>query len=593
MSLSHLRLQAVLLALWQLGCAAARVECPAGEPGCACEAEARCNEGLRCSGGRCREADASDGSGGTAHFVEDDWPLPDEYDEYDEYDDGEPKAPCGDGIIIFPEQCDPAALSIPGCNTCQLTAGYMCTGEPSVCRETVCGDGVIEGTETCDDSNTVPFDGCDMSCRVEPDCNTKSGQGCTGSCGDGLAVAPETCDDGNRVPGDGCSEACQMEPGYRCVPRSNVEQSRNLDVMYRDFNAGAPSDFLAPETESEAAPCRGLVRGIAAPTLDSTGRPVFASAAAEACVSATGFAEWFSDSAHSSALPGTLVIFEDGYGYSSRFTPEGGFFTAADPEGGYQDVRGTPLFFPLDATLGALTPSEQYGPARVPPQIYFGLGSPWEAGGTTAEAPADSPLHNFHFTAELTLWFQFREQMSAQLSLAGDDDLFVYINRHLVLDLGGIHAPLRGTLTFTVDDGVQALIEEPMDPDHPSAAPMDPIQDTWTTDELGLLPGEIYEIKIFHAERRPPVSTLQLTLTGLDPDLSHCIGSCGDGILSVGEECDDGHGYNLGDYNGCWPDCTLGPFCGDGIVQREAGEECDDYDPASDIECFGCLRWRP
>lgn len=50
--------------------------------------------------------------------------------------------------------------------------------------------------------------------------------------------------------------------------------------------------------------------------------------------------------------------------------------------------------------------------------------------------------------------------------------------------------------------------------------------------------------------------------------------SCGDGRVGQGEACDDG--VNDGRYDGCNPDCTLGPRCGDGIVQPLEDEECDD-----------------
>ena len=32
---------------------------------------------------------------------------------------------------------------------------------------------------------------------------------------------------------------------------------------------------------------------------------------------------------------------------------------------------------------------------------------------------------------------------------------------------------------------------------------------------------------------------------------------------------------NLGGAAGCNPDCTSGPFCGDGIRQPDLGESCD------------------
>ena len=49
-----------------------------------------------------------------------------------------------------------------------VETGFVCSGEPSTCN-TVCGDGVPAGTETCDDSNLVNLDGCDDLCGVETD----------------------------------------------------------------------------------------------------------------------------------------------------------------------------------------------------------------------------------------------------------------------------------------------------------------------------------------------------------------------------------------------------------------------------------------
>ena len=56
-------------------------------------------------------------------------------------------------------------------------------------------------TESCDDGNTAPFDGCSALCLREPNCK---GGVCTSECGDGLLLN-EDCDDGNTIDGDGCS----------------------------------------------------------------------------------------------------------------------------------------------------------------------------------------------------------------------------------------------------------------------------------------------------------------------------------------------------------------------------------------------------
>lgn len=64
--------------------------------------------------------------------------------------------------------------------------------------------------------------------------------------------------------------------------------------------------------------------------------------------------------------------------------------------------------------------------------------------------------------------------------------------------------------------------------------------------------------------------------------------SCGDGIVQtdLGELCDDG--VNADEYGGCGHDCQSGPRCGDGVVQGEYGEECDSgpvFDPTCGVNC--------
>lgn len=42
---------------------------------------------------------------------------------------------CGDGIILGSEACDSGNVNSPGCVNCQVTAGWICSGQPSVCRQ--------------------------------------------------------------------------------------------------------------------------------------------------------------------------------------------------------------------------------------------------------------------------------------------------------------------------------------------------------------------------------------------------------------------------------------------------------------------------
>jgi len=65
----------------------------------------------------------------------------------------------------------------------------------------------------------------------------------------------------------------------------------------------------------------------------------------------------------------------------------------------------------------------------------------------------------------------------------------------------------------------------------------------------------------------------------MDTPLGQPAGRCGDGVLDVGEECDDG---NTVDGDGCQADCRL-PGCGDGVI--DPGEECDDGNTSSGDGC--------
>jgi cysteine-rich repeat protein len=63
----------------------------------------------------------------------------------------------------------------------------------------VCGDGMVTGTEECEDGNADATDFC-VDCKAA-------------NCGDGAVLAGiEDCDDGNLVDGDGCNTNCLACP---------------------------------------------------------------------------------------------------------------------------------------------------------------------------------------------------------------------------------------------------------------------------------------------------------------------------------------------------------------------------------------------
>jgi len=69
----------------------------------------------------------------------------------------------------------------------------------------VCGNGIREVGEQCDDGNQIACDGCAATCRAE-------------ICGDGIVECSEQCDDGpaNGTPGSRCTAQCtEVVPALR------------------------------------------------------------------------------------------------------------------------------------------------------------------------------------------------------------------------------------------------------------------------------------------------------------------------------------------------------------------------------------------
>ena len=60
----------------------------------------------------------------------------------------------------------------------------------------LCGNGVSDPGEECDDGNPDDCDGCDGDCRLST------------TCGNGIVCGAEQCDDGNLLDGDCCTSAC-------------------------------------------------------------------------------------------------------------------------------------------------------------------------------------------------------------------------------------------------------------------------------------------------------------------------------------------------------------------------------------------------
>ncbi len=117
----------------------------------------------------------------------------------------------GDYLYCSLDQCGPCPEGVGNCrNDSECEVGLECVrdvgtdyGFPywvDVCSLVVCGDGIAEGSEACDDGNTSGGDYCSADCSEV-----------TAVCGDASIGIGEQCDDGGTTPGDGCDASCAIE----------------------------------------------------------------------------------------------------------------------------------------------------------------------------------------------------------------------------------------------------------------------------------------------------------------------------------------------------------------------------------------------
>lgn len=231
----------------------------------------------------------------------------------------------------------------------------------------------------------------------------------------------------------------QSDP-YGDLPASIVLKGTVRDFKARS-DAGGHTDFEWRPKDANGKGKYGHYIDMVADQLDDDGKPVFAGRGRYVT------AEW-RDAAGSKIMQPRPYIAEMSGDQPGGAQGEGeSSHDAASFAQWFRDVPGVSLGGALSITLHREEGSDKY--------VFDDKHDPFfiERGGFF---PINGELYgnygstgkNFHFTYELSTEFTYNAGSGQEFRFVGDDDVWVFVDGRLVIDLGGVHSAIDQTINL-------------------------------------------------------------------------------------------------------------------------------------------------
>ena len=243
----------------------------------------------------------------------------------------------------------------------------------------------------------------------------------------------------------------------------------DLTGVVRDFRE-RDVEFGHPDFERRPDNGFGHYVGNIDPTLGDDGKPVFVGGGHEVSD------QW----RDSQGRPICNLLYDVAQGDtegSFGTSDEGGIESVQSFATWFRDTPGVNMSQPLTITLNRQADGTYVFDDKIDSE-YASLGGFFPIESQLFGNPGGFPDRNFHFTFELHGQFLYDASAGQFFQFVGDDDIWVFINGQLVIDLGGVHSA--------------------------EAQYVD-------ANRLNMTDGEVYRLDLFFAERHRTQSNFRVT----------------------------------------------------------------------------------